>query len=322
MLGKKRSNQKKINKTESFLSKLYDILSDNTYNGIIHWDTDGKRIIICDVINLCNVVLPKFYKHHNYSSFVRQLNMYGFHKSKGIIKNGERYEHEKFCKNSTKEEISQIVRQSKKMKVLVNYIKSNKKEDSKNDNDFLEIGNEDDVLKYLFEKNEENLQNSISLKNEIEELRKENNQLTEEIAMFKSVLNSHKLLLEKILKKTTENESEMVIKKKPKNVKNLNDLFNKYLYFLRIYSPYVSIENNCFIKQKTKKEETDNTNENENEKNDYFNSNITNIKVNGNDNDGLNEEMSILDYRNDYPFLDLSLQKNFSSRSLSRFFYK
>ena len=316
MLGKKRSNQKKITKTESFLSKLHDILSDKTYNEIIHWDTDGKRIIICDVINLCNVVLPKFYKHHNYSSFVRQLNMYGFHKSKGIIKNGEGYEHEKFCKNSKKEEISQIIRQSKKMKVLVNYIKSNQKEDSSNDNDFLENGNEDDVLKYLFEKNEENMQNSLALKNEIEDLRKENTQLTEEIAIFKSVLNSHKLLLEKILKKS--NENEMIIQKNPKRVKNLNDLFNRYLYFLRIYSPYVSIENNCFIKQKEKKEETDNTNENE--KNDYFNKNIANIQINNNDNDSFNDEISLFNYRNDYPLPDLSLPNNFSSRSLSRFF--
>ena len=316
MLSKKRTNQDKIKKPESFLSKLHDILSDISYSEIIQWDTDGKRIIVHDVINLCNIVLPKFYKHHNYSSFVRQLNMYGFHKSKGIIKNGEGYEHEKFCKNSKKEEISQIIRQSKKMKVLVNYIKSNQKEDSSNDNDFLENGNEDDVLKYLFEKNEENMQNSLALKNEIEDLRKENTQLTEEIAIFKSVLNSHKLLLEKILKKS--NENEMIIQKNPKRVKNLNDLFNRYLYFLRIYSPYVSIENNCFIKQKEKKEETDNTNENE--KNDYFNKNIANIQINNNDNDSFNDEISLFNYRNDYPLPDLSLPNNFSSRSLSRFF--
>jgi hypothetical protein len=319
MLGKKRSSQKKITKTESFLSKLHDILSDNTYNEIIHWDTDGKRIIICDVINLCNVVLPKFYKHHNYSSFVRQLNMYGFHKSKGIIKNGEGYEHEKFCKNSTKEEISQIIRQSKKMKVLVNYIKSNQKEDSKNDNDFLENGNEDDVLKYLFEKNEENLQNSLALKNEIENLRKENTQLTEEIALFKSVLNSHKLLLEKILKKS--NENEIIIKKNPKRVKNLNDLFNKYLYFLRIYSPYVNIENNNFFKQKTIKDEKDEPEKNkENEKNEKNeNNNIDSIKNNIYNNDSLNDEL-ILNNTIDFPFPDLSLPNNFSSRSFSRFF--
>ena len=44
MLGKKRSITKKINKTESFLTKLHDILSNNSYKEIIHWDTNGKRM--------------------------------------------------------------------------------------------------------------------------------------------------------------------------------------------------------------------------------------------------------------------------------------
>ena len=218
MLGKKRNNQNKINKSESFLSKLYDILSDITYNEIIHWDTDGKRIIITDVINLCNTILPKFYKHHNYSSFVRQLNMYGFHKSKGIIKSGEGYEHDKITKNSTKEEITLMSRQNKKMKILIDYINSNQKEDS-NDNYILTNGNEDDVLKYLYEKNEENVQNSLVLKKEMEELKKENNQLNQEIIMFKSILNSHKLILEKILKKSNDGHNN--IQKDTKMVKSL-----------------------------------------------------------------------------------------------------
>ena len=317
MLGKKRSITKKINKTESFLTKLHDILSNNSYKEIIHWDTNGKRIIICDVMNLCNVVLPKFYKHHNYSSFVRQLNMYGFRKSKGIINNGEAYDHEKFCKNTTKEEIAQIIRQSKKMKVLANYIKSNQKEDSTNENDFLTNGSEDDVLKYLFEKNEENLQNSIALKKEMENLKKENQLLNEEIAIFKSILNSHKLLLEKILKKSNDRK----FKKNPKSVKSLNDLFNKYLYFIRIYSPYVNIENNNFFKQKTIKDEKDEPEKNkENEKNEKNeNNNIDSIKNNIYNNDSLNDEL-ILNNTIDFPFPDLSLPNNFSSRSFSRFF--
>ena len=110
MLGKKRNNQKNVNKSESFLLKLHDILKNNSYNNIIHWDTDGKRVIISDVVNLCNLVLPKFYKHHNYSSFVRQLNLYGFHKSKGISKCGDSYELEAFHSKATKEEINQIVK--------------------------------------------------------------------------------------------------------------------------------------------------------------------------------------------------------------------
>ena len=313
MLGKKRTNQQKINKSESFLSKLHVILSDNTYNEIIHWDSDGKRIIVKDVINLCNIVLPKFYKHHNYSSFVRQLNMYGFHKSKGILKNGEGYEHEKFTIDSTKEEISQMTRINKKMKVLVEYIKSNQKEDSTTDNEFLTTANEDDVLKYLYEKNEENAQNSLVLKKEMEELKKENDMLNEEIAMFKSILNSHKLLLEKILKKNNDNQASS---KSSKTVKNLNDLFNKYLYFLKIYSPYVSIENNSNIKQK--KENVEKIRENE--KKDMFNVAIPNIKINANNNESFFDEISVFNIGNDFPILDLNLPNNFSSRSLSKFF--
>ena len=316
MIGKKRGSQKKENKSESFLSKLHDILSDNNYNNIIHWDNDGKRIIVCDVINLCNVVLPKFYKHRNYSSFVRQLNMYGFHKTKGIIKDGEGYEHEKFSAKSTKEEINQIVRQSKKMKVLENYIKSNQKEDSTNDADFLTNGNEDDVLKYLYEKNEENQRNSLALKKEMEDLRKENSMLNEEIIMFKSVLNSHKLLLEKIIKKNNDNQAGM--RKNTGNIKNINELFNKYLYYLRIYSPYVNIENNTFIKQKTEKTEEDNVEiETVNEKRDFLNNNIANIKSNV-ENENY-EELSLLN-NNSFPFPDLNLPKSFSSRSFSRIF--
>ena len=315
MLGKKRSNQSKINKSESFLSKLHDILSDTIYNEIIHWDADGKRIIIADVIELSNLILPKFYKHHNYSSFVRQLNMYGFHKSKGIIKSGEGYEHESFCKESTKDEITQMNRTNKKMKILLNYIKSNQKDDS-NENDFPTNGNEDDVLKYLYEKNEENVQNSLLLKKEMEELRKENTLLNEEIAMFKSVLNSHKLILEKILKKSNDNCNQNTMQKGKKIVKSLNDLFSKYLYYLKIYSPFVDIENNTTVKQREERDEA-NANESTKEndmKNIIQNKDIEKVPIE-NDNEGFFDEFSLFNSRNDYPFLDLNLNNNYSSKS-------
>ena len=313
MLGKKRTNQKKINKSESFLSKLHVILSDNTYNEIIHWDIDGKRIIVRDVINLCNLVLPKFYKHHNYSSFVRQLNMYGFHKSKGILPNGQGYEHEKFNIESTKEEILQMTRLNKKMKNLVDYIKSNQKEDSTFDTDFLTTGSEDDVLKFLYEKNEENAKNSLELKKEIADLRKENSLLSEEITIFRSILNSHKLLLEKIMKK--RNDTPVKTNQTPKNVKNLNDLFNKYLYYLKIYSPYVNIKNNKFNQENEKLDTKIEKDNNENLPDTIFN--INNF---ANNNESYMDEISIINKENDFPFLDLNLYNNNSSKSLSKFF--
>ena len=315
MLGKKRNNQRKVNKSESFLSKLYDILKNNSYSKIIHWDTDGKRVIISDVVNLCNIVLPKFYKHHNYSSFVRQLNLYGFHKSKGITKFGDSYELETFHNKATKEEISQIVKPNKKMKNLVEYIKSNQKEES-TDNDFLSAGSEDDVLKFLVEKTEENAQNSLILRKEMDELKKENSKLNNEIKELKSLLNSHANLIEKILKKNSESKVQKCIK----NVKNLNELFNRYLYFLKIYSPYVNIDN--LIKQKTDKEETlsvDNINTDQKETKESIINNINIIQSNINNENEL-EEISLFNNNDGFFSLDLNLNNNNSSKSFFNVF--
>ena len=315
MLGKKRNNQRKVNKSESFLSKLYDILKNNSYSKIIHWDTDGKRVIISDVVNLCNIVLPKFYKHHNYSSFVRQLNLYGFHKSKGITKFGDSYELEAFHSKATKEEISQIVKPNKKMKNLVEYIKSNQKEES-TDNDFLSAGSEDDVLKFLFEKTEENAQNSLNLRKEMDELKKENSKLNNEIKELKSLLNSHANLIEKILKKNSESKVQKCIK----NVKNLNELFNRYLYYLKIYSPYVNIDN--LIKQKNDKEETisvDNINTDQKETKESIINNINIIQSNIHNENEL-EEISLFNNNDGFFSLDLNLNNNNSSKSFFNVF--
>jgi hypothetical protein len=295
MLGKKRTNQQ-VNKSESFLTKLYTILSDTTYDEIIHWDNDGKRVIICDVINLCNIVLPKFYKHRNYSSFVRQLNMYGFHKSKGKLKSGEGYEHEKFNANITNEEILKIQKPNKKMKVLEMHIKEKAKDDSSTENGVIPIDNEDNVLKYLYEKNENNVKFSHELKKEIEALKKENTLLNEEIASFKLALDNQKILLERLLKKS--NDTQISTNSTSKNAKDLNQLFNRYLYFLKIYSPYVTIENKNIIKQNDEKKET-------NKKD-----------LEGSENDEI-DGISLFDKRNAFPFFDLSLAKDNSSRSFS-----
>ena len=295
MLGKKRTNQQ-VNKSESFLTKLYTILSDTIYDEIIHWDNDGKRVIICDVINLCNIVLPKFYKHRNYSSFVRQLNMYGFHKSKGKLKSGEGYEHEKFNANITNEEILKIQKPNKKMKVLEMHIKEKAKDDSSTENGVIPIDNEDNVLKYLYEKNENNVKFSHELKKEIEALKKENTLLNEEIASFKLALDNQKILLERLLKKS--NDTQISTNSTSKNAKDLNQLFNRYLYFLKIYSPYVTIENKNIIKQNDEKKETNNKDLEDGEKDEI---------------DGI----SLFDKRNAFPFFDLSLAKDNSSRSFS-----
>ena len=88
MINNKRTRTRMTsnNNKKSFLSKLYDILNDINYNEIISWNKEGTGIIIKNTIALCQSVLPKYYNHHNYSSFVRQLNLYGFHKIQEILK--------------------------------------------------------------------------------------------------------------------------------------------------------------------------------------------------------------------------------------------
>ena len=158
MLNMKRDN-KKIKNSKSFLLKLLDILNDNKYKDIIHWDFEGTSLIIEDIDNLCSMVLPKYYIHSNYNSFIRQLNIYGFHKIKGI-KKGEGFQNTKFNKHSSNEQISQIRRKGKKMKFLSNYIKNKSKFNSFDNNEHNNhdlYTNESDVIKLLIEKNKKTI---------------------------------------------------------------------------------------------------------------------------------------------------------------------
>ncbi|KAI7882209.1 hypothetical protein K492DRAFT_61331 [Lichtheimia hyalospora FSU 10163] len=49
-------------------------------NSMICWSDAGDTFIVQRQQEFAKQVLPRFFKHGNFSSFVRQLNMYGFHK--------------------------------------------------------------------------------------------------------------------------------------------------------------------------------------------------------------------------------------------------
>ena len=72
-----------------FVSKLRFLLNNPKYYEVIHWSPDGKAIIITDVSSFKEKILQKegeMFKTQNFSSFVRQLNLYGFRKISGIDK--------------------------------------------------------------------------------------------------------------------------------------------------------------------------------------------------------------------------------------------
>ncbi|CAL1396568.1 unnamed protein product [Linum trigynum] len=63
-----------------FLTKTYEIVEDSSTNHIVSWSRGNNSFVVWDPQAFSLTLLPKFFKHNNFSSFVRQLNTYGFRK--------------------------------------------------------------------------------------------------------------------------------------------------------------------------------------------------------------------------------------------------
>lgn len=243
MLNKKRISCSKSKKSQSFLLILFDILNDTTYNEIIHWNSDGTGFIITNTQKLSDLVLPNFFLHNNFKSFLRQLHIYGFHKNKNYIKDSEaqEFKHETFCQNITKEQIKQIKRINKGMKLLLKYNK-NENKTNLNVNTGLSDKNENDLINFLLLKNKEDKLSLIKLKQEIELERLANKTLKEQLYKVKDEFYGHSIIIKKII--TFKKENLIINNNQSKKSNNIKQFFNKYLYFLRIYSPFINISKN------------------------------------------------------------------------------
>ncbi|OIW20191.1 hypothetical protein TanjilG_06592 [Lupinus angustifolius] len=63
-----------------FVSKTYEMVDDPSTNSIVSWSPSNISFAVWDEPEFSRLLLPKFFKHKNFSSFVRQLNTYGFRK--------------------------------------------------------------------------------------------------------------------------------------------------------------------------------------------------------------------------------------------------
>ncbi|KAG6504076.1 heat stress transcription factor B-2b-like [Zingiber officinale] len=63
-----------------FLTKTYQLVDDPSMDDVISWNDDGSTFVVWRPAEFARDVLPKYFKHNNFSSFVRQLNTYGFRK--------------------------------------------------------------------------------------------------------------------------------------------------------------------------------------------------------------------------------------------------
>ena len=77
----------KVNAVSPFVEKTFDLVSvirvspqNNKNKDLVRWSESGDSLIITDINTFSDQILPEYFNHNNYSSFIRQLNMYGFRK--------------------------------------------------------------------------------------------------------------------------------------------------------------------------------------------------------------------------------------------------
>jgi len=163
----------------SFIRKTYRILEDNTNSDVVSWNNEGNALVIKNPTEFAQSILPTYFKHNNINSFIRQLNMYDFHKKK--TPDGEHvYYHELFQRG--KKHLLKNIRRKNAENSTLNTEKSRLGlELVKTKQDIATIVNENIVLKKI---NNEALTTISSLEAKINEMNLQNQNLWSQVMKY------------------------------------------------------------------------------------------------------------------------------------------
>ncbi|KAL7979912.1 hypothetical protein Chor_004381 [Crotalus horridus] len=170
-----------------FLAKLWALVEDSGSDDVISWSRNGQNFCILDEQRFAKELLPKYFKHNNLSSFIRQLNIYGFRKvialENGMIT----------CDKNSAIEFQHPFFKRGKVDLLANIkrkVATVRPEDLKICPDNLHK-----VLLEVQEMREQ--QNNMDIK--LESMKRENKALWKEVACLRQKHNHQQQLLSKIL---------------------------------------------------------------------------------------------------------------------------
>lgn len=231
-----QNHENKKEDSPNFLLKLYTILETPEYQNIIHWSDNGKYFVVQNLHDFTENILNKYYKHNNYSSFVRQLNMYDFHKKRSN-QNEHIFQHKLFTKGQ-KDLIPTIKRKNRKEFHPISgdlaFPDLNGQNNKNNEQALIEYFNNDvpkkatkssleKALNYLIKSVNENSDKQKDLEEKVEKLGKQN----------EDFLMQNQQMLQEIMSKTEYNKKleavvcfilEMIMKKP--SLKSGGDLKN------------------------------------------------------------------------------------------------
>ncbi|XP_047332751.1 heat stress transcription factor B-2a-like [Impatiens glandulifera] len=154
-----------------FLSKTYSIVDDHSTDEIISWNKEGSSFIVWDPSQFAKTLLPKFFKHDNFSSFIRQLNTYQFRK---IVPDRWEFSNENFQRGK-KHLLCQISRRKSVITFTSSpdqVLPSSEEEQGTNSSSISSSGN------------------NLELIEENERLRNENNKLSRELSEIRSLFQT------------------------------------------------------------------------------------------------------------------------------------
>jgi len=213
-IKRKREKKEKGEKGEKrekpcfFPEKLFKILQDENNKQLIHWDKEGKVVEIENEFKFSKILEENF-KHSNYDSFIRQLNLYGFEKLTNLEQSDkELFTLENFTKNSNEEDIREIKR---------------KKKDSNN------------IKTKQTEEREKIEENNKKIDEFLIEIKKEEDDLIK-IEKYKSIINDDKIyinnkLITNILEYINDKKKEIKIN----NEKYQNEISTSFFTKIRKY---------------------------------------------------------------------------------------